>query len=77
MRGRAAAMVFRVERNTMAIWRSAARYCWFKINLLIPKLYTISCFLLHASLLHAEGNLRVLVAEQNVCNTRRWIARGV
>lgn len=33
--------------------------------------------LLHASLLHAEGDLGVLVAEQDVCNTRGWIARGV
>lgn len=33
--------------------------------------------LLHAGLLHAEGDLGVLVAEQDVCNTRRWISRGV
>lgn len=33
--------------------------------------------LLHASLLHAEGDLGVLVAEQDVCNTCGWIARGV
>lgn len=33
--------------------------------------------LLHAGLLHAEGDLGVLMAEQDVCNTRRWIARGV
>ena len=25
--------------KTMAIWRNAARYCWFKINLFIPALY--------------------------------------
>lgn len=33
--------------------------------------------LLHAGLLHAEGDLGVLVAEQDVCNTRRWISGGV
>ena len=33
--------------------------------------------LLHAGLLHAEGDLWVLVAEHDVCNTRSWIARGV
>lgn len=30
--------------------------------------------LLHASLLHAEGDLWVLVVEHDVCNTRSWIA---
>lgn len=34
-------------------------------------------FLLHACLFHAEGDLRVLVAEQDVCNARGWVARGV
>lgn len=34
-------------------------------------------FRLHACLLHAEGDLGVLVAEQYVCNTGRWVARGV
>lgn len=38
---------------------------------------SVSCFLLHACLFHAEGDLRVLVAEQDVCNARGWVARGV
>lgn len=33
-------------------------------------------FPLHAGLLHAEGDLGVLVAEQDVCYTRRWVARA-
>lgn len=53
----------------MAIWRNAARYCWFQVNLFTPEPYTNSQLLLHACLLHAEGDLRVLVAEQYVCNT--------
>lgn len=60
---------FWVERNTMAIWRNAARYCWFKVNLFIPELYTNAWFLLHARLFHAEGDLGVLIAEQYVCYT--------
>lgn len=63
------ATTFWVERNTMAIWRNAARYCWFKVNLFILELYTNFPFRLHACLLHAEGDLGVLVAEQYVCNT--------
>lgn len=35
------------------------------------------CFLLHARLLHAEGDLGVLVAEQDVGDARGWVARGV
>lgn len=54
----------------MAIWRNAARYCWFKVNLFILELYTNFLFWLHACLLHAEGDLGVLVAEQDVCDTR-------
>lgn len=61
----------------MAIWRNAARYCWFKINLFIPALYITFHLLLHACLFHAEGDLGVLVAEQYVCDTRGWVARGV
>lgn len=26
-------MVFQLVRNTTAIWRNAARYCWFKMDL--------------------------------------------
>lgn len=37
---RKGAVIFWVERNTRAIWRNAARYCGFTINLFIPKLYT-------------------------------------
>lgn len=33
------ASTFWVERDTIAIWRNAARYCWFKVNLFIPELY--------------------------------------
>lgn len=33
-------MVFQLVRNTTAIWRNAARYCWFKMDLFISKLYT-------------------------------------
>lgn len=33
-------------------------------------------FPLHAGLLHAEGDLGVLVAEQDVCYTRGWVARA-
>lgn len=32
-------MVFQLVRNTTAIWRNAARYCWFKMDLFISKLY--------------------------------------
>lgn len=63
------ATTFWVERNTMAIWRNAARYCWFKVNLFIPEPYTNSQLLSHACLFHAEGDLGVLVTEQYVCNT--------
>lgn len=37
---RKGAMVFQLVRNTTAIWRNAARYCWFKMDLFISKLYT-------------------------------------
>lgn len=33
-------MVFQLVRNTTAIWRNAARYCWFKMDLFVSKLYT-------------------------------------
>lgn len=36
------ASTFWVERDTIAIWRNAARYCWFKVNLFIPELYANS-----------------------------------
>lgn len=61
--------MFWVERNTMAIWCNAARYCWFKVQYFILQLYTNSWFLLHSCLFHAEGDLRVLIAEQYVCYT--------
>lgn len=32
-------MVFQLVRNTTAIWRNAARYCWFKMDLFVSKLY--------------------------------------
>lgn len=37
---RKGATIFQLGRNTMAIWRDAARYCWFKMDLFISKLYT-------------------------------------
>lgn len=40
VRMRRGAMVFQLVRNTTAIWRNAARYCWFKMDLFISKLYT-------------------------------------
>lgn len=40
VRMRKGAMVFQLVRNTTAIWRNAARYCWFKMDLFISKLYT-------------------------------------
>lgn len=36
---RKGAMVFQLVRNTTAIWRNAARYCWFKMDLFVSKLY--------------------------------------
>lgn len=53
------------------------RYCWLKSTFSFPSCTQTLCSLLHACLLHAEGDLGVLVAEQNVCNARGWIARGV
>lgn len=57
--------------------RAAAGCCWFSHTLpLYPELHTNRGFLLHAGLLHAEGDLGVLVAEKNICYTRGWVARA-
>lgn len=57
----------------------AVGHCW---SIGLDSASSWSCtrtfhILLHAGLLHAEGDLWVLVAEHDVCNTRSWIARGV
>lgn len=61
--------------ETVATGCDAARCCWFS-QTLHPELYTNRWFLSHACLLHAEGDLGVLIAEQDVCYTRGWVARG-
>lgn len=56
-------MVFQLVRNTTAIWRNAARYCWFKMDLFHFKAVQKTASSLHPCLLHPEGHLGVLVTQ--------------
>lgn len=63
-------------RRHMVEWRGAAGHCWaIGLDSASSWSWTRTLhILLHASLLHAEGDLWVLVVEHDVCNTRSWIA---
>lgn len=68
-----------LAETQMEEWCDAAGHCW---SIGLDSASSWSCtwtlhILLHAGLLHAEGDLWVLVVEHDVRNTRSWIASRV